>query len=279
MPAFFGNSLPMRRTILALLPIVAWRAWASDGFGILLLVTVASCFFCEMLCRLLRERQWSAARVVDESSLIVAMILALSLPATISPTVGFAAAAFAIIVAKQAYGGLGNNIFNPAMAGYVFVFLAFPESMIYPAPDGVTAPSLIVGGDAPTISSRDEAIPQGIAQGMVLAGGLWLITCRVADIFLALPFLCVVFLAGWAVDGAPLAHLLFGGTLLIAFFVVTDPVTSPRTATGRVIFAALAGMLIVLGRRYTIHQDIAAFCILFCNMLSPLLDRIVAKDD
>ncbi len=317
-----GNSVPlvMQRTLLALLPVLLCMV-VFLGPGILLNAS-ALLIFClgfEAIALQFRGRPVTPA-LFDGSAAITALLIALALPPLTPWWVTLTAALFAILLAKHVYGGLGQNVFNPAMVGYVTVLIAFPAEVAdWPAITGAgdwsstnaTLGFFLTGAlpadavDALTgatplddiktqlgqmrtmteITARDGfGALAGRGWGWInvaaLAGGLWLIRKRV--ITWHAPGAMLATLAGlyfmfYAIEPAtnpsPVLGLLSGGTMVGAFFIVTDPVSGAASNTGRLIFGAGTGALVFGMRSWGAYPDGIAFAILFMNMLAPLIDR------
>ncbi|MDM5148163.1 RnfABCDGE type electron transport complex subunit D [Candidatus Persebacteraceae bacterium Df01] len=266
----------MRTVIAALLPVVV-AAIYERGAGALLQVVLAigGCLLFETLC-LVWRRQPVTATLVDGTAIVAGIIIGLSLPPLTPWYVSIAASAFAMVLAKHCYGGLGNNPFNPAMAGYALALVSFPADF-----DGWATASVlnVVFGGADAISSPTPltARQMGVAVPVItiifplscIIGGAILFLRRAADWRLTSAFLLGVVLVGGA------DTLLAGGTLLAAFFVITDPATAAVTVRGKWLYGLTAGALVVWLRADGQHTDGIAFAILICNMLAPLMDRIV----
>jgi electron transport complex protein RnfD len=307
----------MRTVLLATLPGVFALTWFF-GFGTLVniafacLVALAS----EALTLKLRKRP-VAFYLKDCSALVTATLLAIAMPPYAPWWLLLIGVAFSIIIAKQLYGGLGYNPFNPAMVGYVVLLISFPVEMTsWAAPRGVNAtevPGLleairlcfVPGGiDAVTMATPLDLLKQnkslledalwlqnpqfGRWAGVgwewaslgFLAGGLWMLYKRIftwhapAAMLAALALMSALFYDGGssASTGSPLFHLLSGGTMFGAFFIITDPVSSAVSNRGRLIFGAAIGALIFLIRSYGNYPDAVAFAVLIMNFAAPFID-------
>ena len=250
----------------ALLPALAAAAYERGG-GALLQVALAACgcIAFEAIC--LRVRRLPVLPSLGDGSAAVAgMIIGLSLPPLAPFYVAVAAAFFAMTLAKHCYGGLGNNPFNPAMAGYALAFVSFPGDFggWHAAADAVSMPT-------PLSAARLGAEAAPSAHWFPLAcigGGAALLLLRIADWRLTAAFL----LGALICSGGEWRTLFLGGLMLAAFFVITDPATAAATARGRWLYGFAAGALTALLRERGLHSDGIAFAILFCNMLAPLAD-------
>jgi Na+-translocating ferredoxin:NAD+ oxidoreductase subunit D len=234
----------------------------------------------------------------DGSACITASLIALSLPPGVPLPIVIGAVVVAIALAKHAFGGAGNNPFNPAMVGYAAILLCFPHLLVWPDPsavDAVTAPTALDAfkhrGGQTVADVWTRARGFGALGGAnwewlnaaYLAGGIGLVALRVVDWRIPVAILATVCaLAAAAYDGgsssslgSPLLHCFSGGTMLGAFFVATDPVTCPTSPRGRVYFAIVLGATLFLVRTSSVYPDGIAFAVLIANAAAPLLDRFV----
>jgi len=259
--------------------------------------------------------------VMDGSGILTAWLLALSLPPYAPWWIAVVGSLFAVIVGKQIFGGLGQNVFNPAMAARVMLLISFPLEMTsWTAPalnpgfveglrvtfmsqpiDGMASASLL--GHVKTEFTRGIGLEQALAGyyapldalwGMragslgettallLLIGGLVLIARRIVTWHAPVAMLLGVALPALvfsAIDGnhyaGPLVHLLSGGVMLAAFFIVTDPVTSPNTALGQFIFGLGCGLLTWIIRTWGGYPEGVAFAVLLMNAATPLIDQFV----
>ena len=260
----------------------------------------------------------------DNSALLTAWLLTLSIPPLAPWWLIVVGTVFAIAIVKHLYGGLGNNLFNPAMAGYAVLIISFPAQMTqWVAPHGVgQEPALtelsfaqqlqyIFLGALPhnlTLDAVTMATPldtlkthlhleepvqhilnmpiygqigghgsEIVAWGF-LFGGLYLLASRIISWHIPAAYLGTLF----AVSGifhvadpahyvTPLFHWFSGAAMIGAFFILTDPVSSPTTNKGRLIFAALAGLITYLIRAFGSFPDGMAFATLLMNICVPLI--------
>ena len=295
----------MRDVLIALAPAVAvsivfygWRALLVLG------VSVASCVLLEYLIvkYLLRK----STTVGDLSAAVTGVLLALNLPVTTPWWVVFLGALFAVGVAKMTFGGLGQNVFNPAIAGRVFLLISFPSYMTH-----WEAPQGLFGGDAASGATPLGAIKEGLMQGAsvpdlmaqhgwtygqmlfsniggsageacaiaILLGFLYLVVRRVIKPWITLSILATVALVSllfWGIDPArftdPLFNLLTGGLLLGACFMATDYVTSPMSTAGGVVYGIGIGFITLMIRYFGSYPEGMSFAILIMNAAVPLLN-------
>ncbi len=247
----------------------------------------------------------------DGSVLVTAVLLALALPPYSPWWLTLIATGCAVVFGKQLYGGLGQNPFNPAMIGYVVVLISFPVEMttwpvphsvglgaglqhilgIASLPDGwtqATALDILKVNKSLTIDElwSNPAFGHfgGIGSEVVnlafLAGGLFLLHKRLfswhapVGMLAALVVMSLVFWNGSGSDsnGSPLFHLLSGATMLGAFFIVTDPVSSATSPLGRLIFGVGVGILVYVIRAWGGYPDGVAFGVLLMNLAAPTID-------
>ncbi len=283
----------MRDVLIALVPPVAAAVYFFHWYAVRqLLICVAACLAAEALFVRMRGRHLSLG---DLSGAVTGVILALSLPATAPWYVGCIAAVVAMGVGKTVFGGLGMNIFNPAMVGRAFVMIAFAGSL---AASGYVGSGLGVdilsqatpltaykqlGVTAPLAGLFWGAVNGSIGETSALAcllGGLFLCLRRVASWEIPAGVLTSVLVIGGAVnlahlsEGWTVAHEFSSGALLFgAFFIATDPVTSPLTARGKWIFGLGIGALVMLLRLFSGYPEGVMFAVLLMNALTPLINR------
>lgn len=269
------------------------------GPGVLGNVTLAAllALAAEAACLGLRGH-FQRERLLDGSSLVTALILGVALPPGVAPGVLAVAVIAAIGLGKHAYGGLGNNVFNPAMVGYAVVLLSFPLALsswpsAVDALSGATPLTVFKYRGGATVSeiwqpgngfgTLGGADSEWVNAAFLLGGGallaLRLAAWRVSAgmlLGLGLPALAAYDNGSSASFGSPLYHWFTGATMLSAFFVATDPVTHPSSTAGQWLFGLLIGALTFLIRAFGSHPDGIAFAVLLGNAASPYLDRRLA---
>jgi electron transport complex protein RnfD len=279
--------------IIALVPPMTMAVYLFHQFAIQqLLICTASCLAAEALFVKMRRK---ALTLNDFSAAVTGIILALSLPATAPWYAGVIASLVAIGIGKIIFGGLGRNIFNPAMVGRAFVMISFAGAMGAAAYQ--QAGSLV---DAVTMATPMDAFKQsgeatplidlfwGLTNGSMgetsaaaaLLGGLYLCLRRTAawqiplGILLATALLAGIGDLAGGFQGTFLLHHLLGGALLFgAFFIATDPVTSPLTPKGKFIFGIGVGCLVMLLRLFSGYPEGLMFAVLLMNAVTPLINR------
>lgn len=319
----------MMLVLLAALPGIAVQSWFF-GWGTLIQIILAgvSALAAEALVLKLRKQNIKMI-LADNSALLTGLLLAISIPSFSPWWMVVLGTVFAVIIAKQLYGGLGHNPFNPAMVGYVVLLISFPVQMtswLPPHDIAATVPGFMdalqmifsghtaSGGNMDTLRMGvdgisqatpldtfktslhaghkvDEILSYPIYSGVLagagwqwvnlayLAGGvflLWQKTIRwhIPVSFIAMLAFCSTL--GWLLSpdslASPTLHLFSGATMLGAFFILTDPVTASTTNKGRLIFGALAGLLVWLIRSFGGYPDGVAFAVLLANITVPLID-------
>lgn len=282
----------MRITAITITPAAAAATYLY-GIGVLVQITIAvmAAVVAELLC--LHWRRQPKATAKDGSAALAGIIIGIALP-PLAPWYVAAFAAFcAMTLAKHCYGGLGNNVFNPAMAGYALAFVSFPADFanwqnnasimqtlysVFGAVDAVASPTPLLSSHLPdnindnidTINSFSLLLPAAC-----IIGGAVLLALRIADWRLSIGFL-----TGAAVVAAAygdITTLLYGGLAFAAFFVITDPATAAAGKGGRLLYAFFAGALALYLRKAGAHADGIAFAILAANIAAPLFDKLCQK--
>jgi len=220
----------------------------------------------------------------DLSAIVTGLLLALNLPpAASSIWLGVVGAFVAIIIIKMIFGGIGNNIFNPAIAARVFLTVAFSSQMtswISPGVDGIsTATPLAMANNGILTSNLDlflGSVPGCIGETSALAlllGFGWLLLRRIISLDITLTYVGTVALFALLIGQDPVFHMFSGGLLLGAIFMATDYATSPMTRKGKIIFGLGLGIITMAIRVYGNLPEGVSFSILFMNILVPLIDR------
>lgn len=270
--------------IVALLPASIFGVY---NFGmqalITILITVASCVLTELLYELIMKQPIT---IGDLSAVVTGLLLALNLPHTVPWWMGVLGGVFAILVVKMLFGGLGQNIVNPALAARCFLMISFAGHMTTFALDGVTGPTPLAilkeGGKINLLSMFVGTTGGTIGETSVIAlliGAAYLLVKKVINWRIPVIYIAtVVLFAGFfgkGFDPAYLAAQVCGGGLILgAFFMANDYVTSPITVGGQVIYAILLGVLTGVFRIYSGSAEGVSYAILFCNLLVPLIEKI-----
>lgn len=296
----------MLDVLIALVP-AAIVSLLFFGLGALLVLTtaVASCVLFEywITCRLLKR----ANTIRDCSAMITGVLLAFNLPSSMPLWMVLIGAFVAIGITKMAFGGLGKNIFNPALTGRVFLFISFPVQMTsWPKPSFLNFNTIDAETSATTLGilkrTQNNILPAelpdywqmfigdvGGSMGEVsalalLAGLLYLLYRRVITWHIPFYYVATFFIltaVTWLrtddIRFEPVTQILSGGLLLGAFFMATDYVTSPMTKKGQVIFAVGCGVLTYVIRFFSAYPEGVSFAILIMNAFVPLIDRLTPQ--
>lgn len=286
--------------LIALLPLVG-MAYYYYGLRALLHVafSVLACWIADHLCILLSGRR---PQLLDFSAIVTGALVALLMPAAAPYWVTVSGGLFAIVVVKQAFGGLGSNIFNPAAGGLAFLTICFPTyTTAYTAPFAelelwgeVTAVavenpvSILSYGGLPTQSWSDcllgnYAGPMGASNLLVVFTCMLFLAVRKAMNFrIPLAYTLTVVVIAWCFPRAGISRvdsLLFelcaGTVLFFGFFLASDPVTAPRTNPAKWIYGVFCGTLAMLLQYHSVYLLSAPFALLLANGLSNLFDRMV----
>jgi electron transport complex protein RnfD len=297
----------MYRVVYALVPAFLISLYVF-GLGALIVsaVAVISCVFFEYIIQ--KYLLKGEVTIMDGSAALTGLLLAFNLPTNLPIWIIIAGSFFTIAVAKMSFGGLGNNIFNPALAGRVFLLISFPVQMtswprpfdnIYAYADGVTGATplgLIKEGlnNGEAISTLTAQIPKytemlygfmGGSMGEVsalalLLGGGYMLYKHVISWHIPISILTTVAVFSgitWLVNPElymdPLFHLTSGGLMIGAFFMATDMVTSPMTTRGMIVFGVAIGVLTMVIRLFGAYPEGISFAILIMNAFVPLLNK------
>ena len=291
----------MRDVVIALIPAVVVSVLFYGWSELLVLgVSVASCVLLEYL--ITKYLLKGGCTIGDWSAVITGVLLALNLPATTPWWVVLIGAVVAIGVAKMTFGGLGQNLFNPAIVGRVFLLISFPTYMTnWSKPAGFIGNAIADGftGATPLGIAKEGGVAAiegldymdmlffniGGSAGelsaiALLLGFAYLLVRRVIKPYITLSLLgTVAVFSGifWAINPAeytdPIFNLLTGGLLLGSIFMATDYVTSPMSNWGGVVFGVGIGLITMLIRYFGAYPEGVSFAILIMNSVVPLLNK------
>ena len=283
----------MLDVLIALLPTTAAGIYL---FGLravwVLAVSVASAVIAEYVWQKLTRRP---VRVGDLSAVVTGLILGLNLPANAPLWMPAIGSAFAIIIVKQLFGGIGHNFLNPALAARAVLLTSWPAHMtsaILPARllglssaatsvDATTSatPLALVGNWNNTdlfLGNIPGAIGE-VCKLAILLGFLYLLLMKVITWHIPVVFVGTVALLSWVLGGDPLTAILSGGVLFGAVFMATDYVTNPMLRRGEALFAFGCGVLVVIIRKFGNYPEGVTYAILIMNILTPLIDRSMKR--
>ena len=254
-------------------------------------VCVGTSLLSEFVFNMLAKKEQT---VSDLSAVLTGLLLALNLSTNVTIWQCLVGSVFAIVIVKCAFGGLGYNVVNPAIAARVMLLIAFTDvaggamTSFAELESGAT-PLAILGGAEGTLPSildmlignRGGAIGETCAIALVL-GGIYLLVRKVITWEIPVIYIGGVFLLSLAFGGDVMNavyHVLGGGLILGAIFMATDPVTSPKKSIGKIVFALGCALITVLIRFYGNYPEGASFAILLMNILCPYVDMIGAKKE
>lgn len=289
----------MWNVVIALLPAVIAGIWV---FGIpalvCLAVSVGACLLTEwVIATCIMKRPFTLS---NGSALITGLLLAMNVPASLPWWMVVAGAVVAIGIGKMSFGGLGTNVWNPALVGRVFLLLSFPAAMTTwsttvgsgidaasgASPDANTGATILA-----TLKQSAHHIDTstvdwlGISLGningswgevgsiAILIGLAYLLITRTITWHIPVSMLAAAALLAWCVGANPVIELLTGGMLLGAVFMATDYVTSPMTHRGQLIYGALIGVITMVIRLWGAYPEGVSFAILLGNSCTPLLNK------
>lgn len=284
----------MLYVLIALLPASLFGIY-NFGFSALLLivVTILSCVASEWLFEKVTKRKNT---IRDLSAVVTGLLLALNLPPTLPWWMAVLGGAFAIVVVKCLFGGLGQNFMNPALGARCFMLISFTGPMTtfansryyvsqgmdtissatplaaLKAGEGVNSMDMLIGRIPGTIG---ETSVIAILFGAIILILMGVIDLRIPGTYIVTFVIFVLIFGGHGFDwNYVVAHLCGGGIMLGAFFMATDYVTSPITPMGKIIFGIVLGILTGIFRIFGASAEGVSYAIIFSNLLVPLIERI-----
>lgn len=288
--AKYDTSWVMKQVMFALIPVVIsslifFRLKALSVIAVAVIVALLT----ESVVMKLRNR---TNTINDYSAVLTALLFALVIPPATPLWAVSLGTLFAVVAGKQLFGGLGQNIFNPALVGRAFLMAAFPVIMTsWSNPLTVDAMSSATPLAAWKFSQTMTGISSlfvGNVGGClgetsalaILLGGVYLLIRKIGDwrAPLAMSATTLIFSTIFFLKdpsyASPLFHFLSGGYLFAMFFMVTDPVTSPMSKLGRYIFGAFVGLIIMVIRYWAGLPEGTMYSILFMNAFVPIIDKV-----
>ncbi len=305
----------MLDVIIGLVPAMLAAGYFFRLHALMLVGTcVISSVVAELLCNLIRKKPNS---LDDLSAVVTGIILAFSLPPAFPLWAAVIGSVFAVAIGKMVFGGLGANIFNPAMVGRAFLTASFGMMMttwtipatIDPAMPKISAENTVdvrtqatplawskeaqkTKAGAPEVNEQLRAVFTGSVGGCLgetsalalLIGGIYLLIRRtinfhipLAVILSAFVFSSIAYLINPEAYVSPLMHLCSGGLLIGAFFIATDPVTAPLTRRGMWLFGIGVGSITMLIRIVGEYPEGVMYSVLLMNAVTPLIDRLFKR--
>lgn len=301
------TSYIMKQVLIALIPatiagLYFFRLNALSVIFFCILGTVGS----EYLYQKISKQE---STIGDYSAVVTGLLLAFNVPSSLPWWMCLIGGAFAIIVVKMVFGGIGNNFLNPALAARAFLLASFPVAMTsWPKPgvsewissanldtlSTATPLSFLKAGSAGVADLASNGINMtdmiiGNIGGcigetsalLIVLGGIYLIYKGIIDytipvIYIASVFILTFILGGFSFDFA-LYELFAGGLMLGGFFMLTDYTTSPMTKKGQIIYALLAAVITTVIRLYGGYPEGVSYSILLANVATPLIDKYVSN--
>ncbi len=279
----------MRDVIIALVPATAAGIYYFGLRALILIVAaIISAVFFEWLYEKITRKP---VTINDLSAVVTGLLLAMNLPASAPVWVAIVGSAFAIIFAKQLFGGLGQNFINPALAGRAFLLASYPTEMTtWVVPNGLAADAATYA--TPLAQLKNGTLDASLGQlvmGQVggtigetcaialIIGGIYLLYKHVISWKIPVIYIATVFIL-FAVIGRhgmrmPVQEIFAGGVMLGGIFMATDYASSPVTPKGQVIFAVGAGLLTYLIRTFGGYPEGVSYSILIMNCCVPLIER------
>lgn len=273
--------------IIALVPALIMSVYEFGMRSLFLVIaSVLACVISEYAYQKLMKQE---VTISDLSAVVTGILLAFNVPSSLPIPMIILAAIFSIIVAKQLFGGIGNNFINPALAGRAFLMVSWAQDMSnYPAPrtlaniDATSYATVLSGGQE--VSLIDALIGNmGGTLGEVsaialLIGAIYLLAKRVINLRIPLVYILTTFVT-LLICRVPLnealMNLLYGGLILGAFYMATDYATSPVNSKGQIIFAIGCGFFTAIIRVFGNLPEGVSYAILFMNCATPLIEKLV----
>ena len=281
-----GDSIEknMYGVLIALIPaFICSVVFFGMGAIIVTLTSVIACLFFEyVIQKFILKRQ---PTIWDGSALITGVLLAFNVPSNLPVWIIIIGALVAIGIGKMSFGGLGCNIFNPALVGRVFLLISFPVQMTtWPLAQGFNSSYVDAATGATPLSLLKEAVKSGQSVNSVLTDdgfvGYGMLVRKIITWHIPVTIFLTVFIFSGILNvcnpeqfANPLFHLLSGGLMLGAIFMATDYVTSPMSHKGMIIYGAGIGVLTVLIRQFGAYPEGMSFAILIMNAFTPLINR------
>ena len=292
----------MKQVVIALLPatLAALFFFRLSALNVIFFCVTGS-VGAEFLCQKISKQE---STIGDFSAVVTGLLLAFNVPASLPWWMCLLGAAFAIIVVKMVFGGIGNNFVNPALAARAFLLASFPVAMTLWTRTGVnwvssgnidayttaTPLSFLKAGSNGVSSLADSGISISnmligniggcigeTSAVLIILGGLYLMYKGIINYVIPTFYICTVAILMFILGGFNFTfviyELLAGGLMLGAFFMLTDYTTSPMTKKGKIIYAVLAGLITTVIRLYGGYPEGVSYSILFVNIMTPLIDK------
>jgi Na+-translocating ferredoxin:NAD+ oxidoreductase subunit D len=252
-------------------------------------VCIVSSVVLEYIFNMILKRQQT---VGDYSAVVTGMLIAFNLPSNFPYTMAIVGCFVAIVVVKQLFGGIGQNIVNPAIAARVVLLVSFPVEMTsWPVPNpiwqsGTQGPDAVTAATPLTLWQQGESLPSNldlflgnvggsmaeVSAIAILIGFGFLLYKKVVSPLIPVSFIGTVFLFAVLAGEDPIFQILAGGVMLGACFMATDYVTSPVLPLGQIIFGVGCGLITMAIRLFGNFPEGVSFAILFMNLIAPQIN-------
>lgn len=275
----------MLDVIIALVPAaIVGIYYFGINAAMIIALSVVAAVLSEAIFQKVRKKE---VTISDLSAVVTGLLVAMNIPASAPWYLPVFGSIFAIVIAKQLFGGLGHNWVNPALAARAVLLTSWPTQMnnfTQPFTDGVSAATPLASGEFPPLMDLLLGKMPGtigeVCSLALLIGGAYLILRKVISIRIPLVYIAstAIFLFVFGAEGNTiLPQLLSGGLLLGAIFMATDYSSSPLTAKGQIIFALGAGLMTALIRQYGANPEGVSYAILLMNVATPMIDKFTAS--
>lgn len=284
--------------------LIAFMTFGVQAF-VITFICVGSCLLTEWIITQFIMRR--PVTIFDGSAVITGILLAFNLPSILPWWMAVIGSVMAIGIGKMSFGGLGCNIWNPALVGRVFLLISFPAAMTT-WPTGIESGATIMASTGASVGAEMQAMDAhtgatllsmmkstGVDKldpdylGMmignmngslgevgsfaILAGLIFLLCMRIVTWHIPVAVLGSAAFFSWVFGGNPILDLFAGGLILGACYMATDYVTSPMTRKGQLIFGVLIGFITIVIRRFGSYPEGVSFAILLMNSFTPLINR------
>lgn len=295
--------------VIALMPAVAYSVYLFGlGALVVLLISVLGCVITEYLMQ--RYMLGGKTTITNGSAVITGLLLAMNLPSNLPIWIILIGCVVAIGLGKYAFGGLGQNIFNPAILGRVFLLISFPQQMTsWPLPlvnrgeylDATTGATYLSQMKMEAMSTVDSstgasAVNEIATESLtwidalignmggslgemsaiaLIIGGVFMLLRGIISWHIPVSIIGTVMLFAWGAGVDPVMSVLSGGVMLGAIFMATDYVTSPMTRRGMVMYGIMIGIITMIIRLWGAYPEGVSFAILIMNGFTPLINKFV----
>jgi electron transport complex protein RnfD len=290
----------MLDVVIALIPTAAAGVYLfGTNAALILALSTVSAVLSEYLYQVIRKQE---VRIGDLSAVVTGLILGLNLPPTAPWWLPVVGSAVAIIIVKQLFGGIGDNFMNPAMAARGILLASWSlrmtafiaptyfnsvDAVASATPLSAAAPAAVDATSHVTNAAAAYQMPSlfdmflgkmpgsigEVCKAAILLGLLYLFIRKVISWQIPVVMLGTVALMTWIFGDDPLQALMMGGVLFGAVFMATDYATSPMTGSGRIIYSAIIGLIVVIMRKFGVYPEGVTYAILLGNIAAPLIDK------